>query len=120
MGFIGNLLWIVIGGGLFIFAEYLIAAVILAVTVIGLPFAVQCLKLAMLGLVPFGKEVSGNAGAVSTVFNLVWMFTGGLLIALSHLVFAAICAVTIIGLPFARQHMKLCGLALTPFGRSIS
>lgn len=119
MSFIGNLLWIVIGGGIVIFAEYLIAAAILAITIIGIPFAVQCLKISMLGLAPFGKEIGGNAGAVSTLFNLVWMFTFGLVIALTHLVFALICAVTVIGLPFAKQHMKLCSLALTPFGRSI-
>lgn len=119
MSFLGNLLWIVIGGGLFIFAEYLIAAVILAITIIGIPAAVQCLKLAMLGLLPFGKEISGGGGAVSTLLNLVWMFTGGLVLALTHLLFALLCAVTVIGLPFAKQHMKLCAVALTPFGRSI-
>lgn len=119
MSFLGNLLWIVLGGGLVIFAEYLIAAGILAITVIGIPAALQCLKLAMLGLLPFGKEIGGNSGAVSTVFNLVWMFTGGLVLALTHLVFALLCAVTVIGLPFANQHMKLCALAIAPFGRTI-
>lgn len=120
MSFIGNLLWIVLGGGLVIFAEYLICAALLAITVIGIPFAVQCLKLAMLGLTPFGKKTSENAGVGSTLLNVIWMLTGGLLIALTHLLFAALCAITIVGLPFARQHMKLCGLALTPFGRSIT
>jgi uncharacterized membrane protein YccF (DUF307 family) len=119
MSFIGNLLWIVLGGGLVIFAEYLICAALLAITVIGIPAAMQCLKLAMLGLLPFGKEVDGNAGAVSTLLNLLWMVTGGLVLALTHLLFALLCAVTIIGLPFAKQHMKLCGLALTPFGRTV-
>ena len=119
MSAFGNLLWIVIGGGIVIFAEYLIAAVILAVTIIGIPFAVQCVKLAMLSLLPFGREVGGRSGAISTLFNIVWLLTAGLVLALTHLFFAILCGITIIGLPFAKQHIKLAELALMPFGREI-
>jgi uncharacterized membrane protein YccF (DUF307 family) len=117
---LANLLWLVLGG-LAIFAEYLIAALVLAISIIGLPFAIQCLKLATLALWPFGKAVSpGKAGVTSTIFNVLWLLTGGLILALTHLFFALLCAVTIIGLPFAKQHTKLASLALTPFGREIS
>lgn len=119
MSFIGNLLWIVLGGGIIIFAEYLLAACVLAITVAGIPFAVQCLKLAGFGLVPFGKEVVGGSGAISTLFNVIWLVTGGLILGITHLCFALLCAVTIIGLPFAKQHMKLAALALMPFGKQI-
>lgn len=120
MSFLGNLLWVVIGGGLVIWFEYIVAALVLACTVIGIPFAVQCLKLAGLGLLPFGKEIGGRTGAFSTLLNVLWLFTAGLILALTHLVFAVLCAVTIVGLPFAKQHMKLCGLALMPFGKEIT
>jgi uncharacterized membrane protein YccF (DUF307 family) len=119
MSFLGNLLWVFIGGGIVIWFEYLVAALLLACTIIGIPFAVQCLKLAGLGLLPFGKEIGGRTGAFSTLLNIVWLFTAGLVLALTHLMFALLCAMTIIGLPFAKQHLKLCGLALMPFGKEI-
>jgi uncharacterized membrane protein YccF (DUF307 family) len=122
MNFLGNLLWIFLGGGIAIFAEYLMAAIVLACTVIGIPFAIQCLKMAMLGLTPFGKAIVPSqtaSGCASGLLNVLWMITGGLVIALTHIVFALLCAITIIGLPFAKQHIKLAGLAFTPFGKEI-
>ena len=121
MKFLGNIIWLVFGG-IIISAEYLISSILLMVTIIGIPFGLQTLKLAVLALWPFGSEVStrpGNPGCLSTIMNIIWFFVGGFWIALTHLAFGVLFAITIIGIPFALQHFKLAGLALTPFGREI-
>ena len=122
MSVLGNILWIVLGGGILICLEYLISGLLLCLTIIGIPFGVQCLKLAFLGLVPFGKEVvdkESYTGCLAIGMNILWILLGGIWIALTHVIFAVLCAITIIGLPFAKQHIKLASLALTPFGRSV-
>lgn len=118
---IGNIIWLVFGG-VFIAIEYVVSSVALMVTIIGIPFGIQTLKLAMLALWPFGsevREVPQVTGCLSTLMNIIWFFVGGFWIAISHLGFGLLFAVTIVGLPFAMQHFKLAGLALTPFGREI-
>jgi len=123
MSILGNILWIILGGGLLIFIEYLIGGLVLCLTIIGIPFGIQCFKMSLLGLLPFGKQVvstESSAGCLSIAMNILWILFGGIQIALSHFVFALLCAVTIIGLPFAKQHLKLAFLALTPFGKSVS
>ncbi len=122
MSLLGNLLWITIGGGFFIFIEYLIGGIILCCTIIGIPFGIQCIKLSILGLFPFGSDIVQNeyaSGCLSLIMNVIWILAGGIWIALTHLGFALLCAITIIGIPFAVQHMKLATLALTPFGKEI-
>ncbi|NOZ13727.1 MAG: YccF domain-containing protein [Acidobacteria bacterium] len=122
MRILGNILWIILGGGIFLFFEYLLGGVLLCITIIGIPFGIQCIKLSMLALLPFGKRVTdgGNANGCLPVFmNILWILFGGFWIALTHVLFALLTAITIIGLPFAKQHMKLAGLALVPFGREI-
>ncbi|NDP21926.1 MAG: YccF domain-containing protein [Paludibacter sp.] len=121
MKLVGNIIWIVFGG-LIIATEYLISSLLLMVTIVGIPFGIQTLKLAMLSLWPFGSEVresKGSSGCLSTIMNIIWFFIGGIWIALTHLVFGILFFITIIGIPFAMQHFKLAGLALTPFGREI-
>ena len=116
-----NIIWLVFGGAL-IAVEYVISSVAMMVTIVGIPFGLQTLKLAALTLWPFGSEVSNrnnNMGCLSTIMNLIWFFVGGFWIAITHLAFGILFAITIIGLPFAVQHFKLAGLALTPFGRDI-
>ena len=118
---LGNIIWLVFGGAL-IAVEYVISSVAMMVTIIGIPFGLQTLKLAVLALWPFGSEVRpcpGNPGCLSTIMNIIWFFVGGFWIALTHLAFGVLFAITIIGIPFALQHFKLAGLALTPFGREI-
>ncbi|MNL72243.1 Inner membrane protein YccF [compost metagenome] len=91
-------------------------------TIIGIPWGLQCFKLAFLALLPFGKQINvtaGNPGCLSTLMNIIWFFIGGIWIALTHLLFGILLAITIIGLPFAKQHFKLMSLALTPFGREV-
>jgi uncharacterized membrane protein YccF (DUF307 family) len=119
MSLIGNILWIVLGGGIFLFLEYLVGGLVLCLTIIGIPFGVQAFKLAFLSLLPFGKEVTHSKtapGILSIIMNMIWILCGGIYIAATHLIFGILCAITIIGIPFAKQHMKLAVLSLTPFG----
>lgn len=122
MSLIGNILWIVIGGGIFILFEYLFGGFILCLTIIGIPFGIQCIKLSILGLVPFGKEIEQTksaSGCLSIIMNVLWILAGGIWITLTHLIFALLLTITIIGIPFAKQHLKLASLALTPFGHEV-
>lgn len=121
MRLIGNILWIVFFGGLATCIEYLIAGLILCVTIIGIPFGVQCFKFAELALLPFGREVTpaDTRGPFSTLFNLLWLVFAGIWIALTHLFFAVVSGITIIGIPFALQHLKLAGLGLMPFNKTV-
>jgi uncharacterized membrane protein YccF (DUF307 family) len=119
-----NLLWAVLGGGLVIFLEYLLGGLLLCLTVVGIPFGLQCFKIAGLGLFPFGKEVARDSpglaqGAAGFAFNILWIVVAGLWIFLSHLGLALTLALTIIGIPFALQHLKLALLALAPFGARV-
>jgi len=121
MKLLGNLIWLVFGG-IIISIEYMISSLLLMVTIIGIPFGIQTLKLAILALWPFGSEIRlipGRSGCLSTIMNLIWIFIGGFWISLTHVFFGILFAITIIGIPFARQHFKLAGLALTPFGKEI-
>ena len=121
MSVVGNILWIVLGGGIFLFLEYLVGGLVLCLTIIGIPFGVQCVKLSLLALVPFGKEVTQTKpgpGCLSIVMNVIWILFGGIPIVLTHVLFGILCAITIIGIPFAKQHMKLAALSLTPFGHT--
>lgn len=122
MSAIGNILWIVFGGGFFLFLEYFFGGILLCLTIIGIPFGLQCIKLSFAALFPFGKEivhVEGSSGCLSLVMNIIWILCGGIWIAITHLIFALLCAITIIGIPFALQHIKLMSLSLTPFGKQI-
>ncbi len=121
MRILGNIIWLLFGG-IFIAIEYLISSFILIITIIGIPFGLQTLKLAVLALWPFGKEIrhrENASGCLSTIMNIIWLLIGGLWISISHVLIGILLGITIIGIPFAKQHFKLAGLALTPFGRDI-
>jgi uncharacterized membrane protein YccF (DUF307 family) len=122
MSLLGNLLWITLGGGLFIFSQYFLVAVILAVTVVGIPAARQCMSLAVLSLFPFDKPIKpkpSRSGVVFILLKATWVLTAGLYIAMAHLIFAVPCAITIVGWSFAKLHVRLAWLALFPFGKEI-
>lgn len=122
MSLIGNLLWIVLGGGIVLFFIYLIAGVILCLTVVGIPFGIQLIKLSFLALAPFGRQVDVDrslTGPLCVIMNILWILLGGVEAAVVHLVFGVLCAITIVGIPFAKQHLKLAGMALTPFGAEV-
>jgi len=117
-----NVLWVIVGGGFVIALEYAIGALVLCVTIIGIPFGVQCFKIAGLAFWPFGRTVERGSvagGPLGLVLNVVWCLVAGVWIFLSHLGLAFGLAVTIIGIPFAVQHVKLAVLALLPFGAEI-
>ena len=121
MKILGNIIWIIFGG-LIIALEYFIASLVLIITIIGIPFGIQTFKLGVLALWPFGKEIREepqSGGCLTTIMNIIWILCGGLWIALSHFVLGILFFITIIGIPFGRQHFKLAGLALTPFGKEI-
>lgn len=119
---IGNILWIVLGGWA-VALEYLFAGAILCLTIIGIPLGLQVMKLGVLGFIPFGVEVVDETppltGAILMVFNVLWAIFFGIWIALTHLIAALLLAITIIGIPFAYQHVKFAGLALRPFGKTL-
>lgn len=121
MKILGNIIWILFGG--FIIAlEYFVASLVLIVTIIGIPFGIQTFKLGLLALWPFGSEIREkpqSGGCLTTLMNIIWILFGGIWIALSHFVFGCLFFITIIGIPFGRQHFKLASLALTPFGKEI-
>ena len=124
MSLLLNLLWLIFGG-LLIAAEYIVAGLVLCLTIVGIPFGIQCFKIAGLALWPFGKEIrtppreSLGGALFSSVFNIIWVLVAGLWIFLSHLALAVVLMLSIIGIPFAFQHLKLAVLALLPFGREI-
>ncbi len=121
MRILGNILWLIFGG-IITALEYFISSIILMITIIGIPFGIQTLKLGILALWPFGKttvQSERSSGCLYIIFNIIWIFIGGIWIALSHIVFGIILYITIIGIPFGNQHFKLASLALTPFGRDI-
>ena len=121
MNFIGNLIWLIFGG-LAAALGYIVGGFILCLTLVGIPFGLQCFKIAGLVLWPFGRRVvsTGNGmGCLSIIFNIIWLLCGGLYTAVVHLVFAFLLAITIIGIPFARQHLKLMELSLMPFGKQV-
>jgi len=121
MNTIGNLLWIIFGGFI-IFLLYLFGSIVLFVTIIGIPFGIQTLKMAILSLSPFGKEVTHgerSGGCLYIVVNIVWVLVAGIELAIVHLILAVLCGITIVGIPFAQQHLKLAMIALVPFGVDI-
>lgn len=121
MNSIGNIIWLVFGG-IIIALEYLISSCVLIVTIVGIPFGMQTLKLASLALWPFGRDIrprENTSGCLYTLMNVIWILIGGIWISLSHIVFGLLFCITIIGIPFGMQHFKLAGLALTPFGKDI-
>ncbi len=121
MSLLGNIIWLVFGGLLSGLA-YIVAGVLLCLTVVGAPFGVQAIKIGAATLAPFGKEVVELPRANSPlriVFNVLWLALAGWEIALAHLVWAGVLALTVVGIPFALQHLKLIPLALVPFGRDL-
>ena len=121
MSLLGNLIWLIFGG-ILVAIEYFISSILLMITIIGIPFGLQTLKMGVLALWPFNQKVvpsPSNGGCLNTIMNILWILVGGIWIAATHLVFGLLLAITIIGLPWARQHFKMAGLALTPFGYDV-
>ncbi len=121
MSFFGNLIWLVFGGFLTALG-YILGGLALCLTIVGIPFGLQSIRLGLATLAPFGKEVvveESHEGGLAFLFDIIWIVLAGWEIALAHLGSAFILAITIVGLPFARQHLKLIPVALLPFQRSL-
>ena len=128
MALILNILWIVFGG-LWMAIGWVLAEIIMAITIIGIPWARAAFTIALYTLLPFGQTVvdreehTGRAdhrhGPLGVIGNLVWLILAGWWLALGHLITALGWAITIIGLPFAWAHLKLAGIALWPIGRDV-
>lgn len=116
-----NIIWVVFGG-LMIAVEYALSSLAMMITIIGIPFGLQTLKLAMLALWPFGTnivDVGWPSGCLAGLMNVIWWFVGGIPIAITHLGWGLLFCITIVGIPFGLQHFKLMKLALFPFGNSV-
>ncbi len=123
-----NILWI-LTGGIWMAFGWLVAALIMAVTIIGLPWARAALNIAAYSLLPFGHQAVSRrdwtgqedlgTGPLGTIGNILWLVLAGWWLALGHVLTALALAITIIGLPFAWAHLKLAGIALWPIGKMI-
>lgn len=119
MRLILNILWFIFGGFL-AGTGWIIAGIIMAITVIGLPWTPAAFRMASFSYWPFGRVVvTRDDGVGSGCLNILWLVFAGWWLALGHIVIAAGQAVTIIGIPFAWQHVKLAILALTPVGKDV-
>ena len=128
LAFLLNILWILFGG-LWMAAGWILAAIIMAITIVGLPWTRAAFSIALYTLLPFGQKAVSRAdytgredlgtGAFGTLGNIIWLVLAGWWLALGHLITAILLAVTIIGIPFAWAHFKLAALALWPIGKII-
>jgi uncharacterized membrane protein YccF (DUF307 family) len=121
MNLLGNLIWLIFGG-IIIAIEYFIGSLILMITIVGIPFGIQTLKMGALALWPFGRDTRVDvraSGCLYILMNVIWLVCGGICIAISHALFGLLLCITIIGIPFGMQHFKLTAIALNPFGRDI-
>lgn len=119
--FIGNIIWLIFGG--FISALcYFIGGILLCITIIFIPFGLQCFKLASFVIWPFGRKAvySNNSGdCLQAIANIIWIFGGGLWTAVTHLFFGMLLCITIIGIPFGKKHFELMEISMMPFGKKI-
>lgn len=121
MSFLGNIVWMIFGG--FIAGMgYILGGLLVCLTIVGIPFGVQAIKLGIATMTPFGRKIVPNQSAsqpVPLILNIGWAVFFGWEIALAHLIHGLILYITIIGIPFGQQHFKLIPLALAPFGREL-
>jgi uncharacterized membrane protein YccF (DUF307 family) len=125
---IGNFLWFVLGGFLMGCAWWL-AGLLAYISIVGIPWGRACFVIGRLAFLPFGREAINReelsakgdigTGAFGTLGNVVWFLVFGIWLAIGHLCSALACFITIIGIPFGLQHLKLAGLALAPVGKTV-
>lgn len=120
MSLLGNIIWLIFGGFLGGIG-YILGGLSTCLTIIGIPFGLEAIKVGFATFTPFGREIKKDPSADTTlvqILNVIWIVVFGWAIALNHLFWGILLALTIIGLPFAQQHFKLMILALFPFGRT--
>lgn len=121
MKILGNIIWLIFGG-LESAIGYFTGSLGLMLTIIGIPLALQTFKLGLLCLWPFGSNVRNSqspSGCLAFFLNIIWLIFGGIWACLNHLLWGVILCITIIGIPWGRQHFKMAGLALAPFGKIV-
>ena len=121
MKIIGNLLWWLFGG-LEAAIGYFTGSLVMALTIVGIPVAIQTFKIGLLCLWPFVAEVRDTKTSLGCLYlplNILWIIFGGLWACIVHLFFGCLLFITIIGIPFAKQHFKMAGLSLAPFGKDV-
>ena len=118
LSFLGNIIWFIFGG-IIIGGSWLIAGLIWCITIVGIPWGLQCFKFAKLIFFPFGKEVVYGGGAVSLLLNIIWLLISGIPLALEAFLIGCIFCITIVGIPFGKQCFKIAKLALMPFGSEV-
>jgi uncharacterized membrane protein YccF (DUF307 family) len=129
MSAIGNLIWFIFAGGFALGLGWWLAGLLMLVTIVGIPWAKACFVLGAFAFLPFGREAISRreltgaddigTGTLGLVGNVVWFLLAGLWLALGHLVSALACFITIIGIPFGVQHLKLAGCSLAPVGKTV-
>jgi uncharacterized membrane protein YccF (DUF307 family) len=121
MKILGSIIWLIFGG-FHIALEYFYASIVLMITIIGIPFGVQSMKLGLVAIWPFGSEVKwkpSEPGCLNIFMNILWFLIGGIWIFLTHVIYGVILCITIIGIPFGKMHFRLAKLALSPFGKEV-
>lgn len=120
MRLIGNIIWLLVGGFIGMLVWFT-AGLLVCITIVGIPFGVQCFKIAGLVLWPFGRDVRlGDFGVGGLLGNILWIIVLGWELAMLHLFLGILFSITIVGIPFGLQHFKFARLALLPFGAKIT
>ena len=118
MSVLGNIIWLIFGGfvsGL----GWILSGGIWCITIIGIPYGLQCFKFASLSFAPFGKEVVYGGGVISFLVNVIWTIFFGIPMAVANAAFGLAWCITIVGIPFGLQFFKIAKLSLAPFGARI-
>ncbi len=118
MNFLGNILWFIFGGfcsGI----SWAISGILWCISIVGIPYGIQCFKFAKMSFCPFGKDVEYGGGVPSVIANTIWIIFFGIPMALENFLFGCIWCVTIVGIPFGLQFFKIAKLSLAPFGSTI-
>ena len=119
MSCLGNIIWIIFGG-FFNALAWSVIGCLWSITIVGIPIGIQCFKMARLQFTPFGKEVvTTNDSSVNLFFNILWIIFGGVELCIANLISAFFLCITIVGIPFAMQSLKLAKLSLMPFGKEV-
>lgn len=119
MNLFGNIVWIIFGG-IIVVLLYFLGGILLCLSIVGIPFGIQAFKIGVFALMPFGHTTivtEKGSGCLAAVFNILWIVTFGVCLAVTHLVIGGILCLTVIGIPFGLAHFKLMAVALAPFGR---
>jgi len=127
MGAIGNFLWFILGG-LILGLCWWIIGVLAFISIVGIPWGKACFVIGQFAFFPFGKEAVNRkdlsqkgdvgTGALGLIGNIIWFIVAGVWLAIGHVISAVLCFITVIGIPFGVQHLKLAGIALAPIGNA--